>query len=183
MRGELLDRRVEIDVAHRHRRDVQPLADLRAEARHQQRMRAEVLEEVVGDRDAVDLHDVAERAHQRLPRSASAGRRNCRCRPPCAAPWAAGSVLAVGLVAGRHRDDVEALEIGRHHVGRQMLAQLLGDFAVRQVLRALLERRSRRRARPRPARARRRSPRPARCAASAPAPTRSRSARCDSRGS
>ena len=34
----------------------------------------------------------------------------------------------------------QPLEIGRHHVGRQALAQLLGDLAMRRVLRALLDR-------------------------------------------
>ncbi len=45
--GELLDGRIEIDVLHGHRRDLQTLADLRAEPGHEQRMGAKVLEKVI----------------------------------------------------------------------------------------------------------------------------------------
>ena len=37
---------------------LQPLANLGAEAGHQQRMGAEILEEIVLDRHALDLHDL-----------------------------------------------------------------------------------------------------------------------------
>ncbi len=44
----------------------------------------------------------------------------------------------VGLVAERHRDDVELFEIGRHHVGGQLAAQRLRNLVDGQVS-ALLE--------------------------------------------
>ena len=80
----------------------------------------------------------------------------------------------VGLVADRHRDGRQFLEIGRHHVGRQPASQRLGDLAARQDRCVLLERIVGHELDPCPARARRWSPPPARSPASPAARIRSR---------
>ena len=66
MLGERLDRRIEINVPHGDGGDFQPLANFRAEPRHQQRMRAKVAEEMVLDGGALDLHDIDESVSQSL---------------------------------------------------------------------------------------------------------------------
>ena len=100
-------RRVQVDVLHRHRRQVAALADRRAEPGHQQRAGAEVVEEVAVGRDPVD----AERPRP-VPRRAplGAGRRGDVLAAVGRDPGAGrrGQALAVGLVAGQHRDDRRA---------------------------------------------------------------------------
>ena len=59
-RCEAPDRRVLVDVLHRHRRQVVPLAHPRAEAGHQHRVGAEVVEEVAVDRHVLGAHDAGQ---------------------------------------------------------------------------------------------------------------------------
>ena len=58
------DRRMHVDIAHRHVRHARILADRRAEARHQQRVGTEIIEEVVLGRDMLDAKDLGERVVQ-----------------------------------------------------------------------------------------------------------------------
>ncbi len=54
------DRRVLVDVRHRHRRQVGPLAHPRAETGHQHRVGTEVIEEVAVDRHVLGAHDIGQ---------------------------------------------------------------------------------------------------------------------------
>ncbi len=182
MRGELGDRRVEIDVLHGYVRQPAHAPDGRAEARHQQRVRAQIVEEVVLHRHAVGLHDLGQRARQRFLHLVP-WRDEVASRSDEARARGRRQGLAVHLVAARHRDGGELLEVGGHHVARQMRAQRLPGLAQRQRVRRPASGRSRRRARRCPAAARRCARRLARSAAAHPPRPRSRPARCGSRGS
>ena len=59
-RHKARDRGVLVDVFHRYRRDVGPLADPRAEPRHHHRVGTEVVEEVAVGRNLFDVQDVAQ---------------------------------------------------------------------------------------------------------------------------
>ncbi|MCO5553510.1 hypothetical protein L7F22_007032 [Adiantum nelumboides] len=121
--GEPAHGGVAVDVACGHRRQVVATAHGGGEPGQQQRGGAELVEEVGLDRDLGGLDpqrggelgdqaalDVGRRAHDRAGRGhTAAGRR--------------GQVLAVRLVAGGHRDELEVLEVGGHHVGRQPVLQ------------------------------------------------------------
>ena len=56
--GQASDRRVPVDLLHRHRRQVGPLPDPCAEVGHHHRVGAEVVEEVAVDRHPLDTDDV-----------------------------------------------------------------------------------------------------------------------------
>lgn len=56
-RRQSADRRVAVDVPHRHRRQVVPLPDPGAELRHDQGVGAQVVEEVAVEGDMLALHD------------------------------------------------------------------------------------------------------------------------------
>jgi hypothetical protein len=58
--GKAPDRRVLVDVLHRHRRQVVPLADPRAEAGHQHRIGTEVVEEVAVSRHMPGARDIGQ---------------------------------------------------------------------------------------------------------------------------
>ena len=137
MLGELFDCGILIDVLHGHRRNFQPLADLGAKASHQQRVRAEVLEEIVFDGHALDLHDLGERVCEHLL-GLGVGSDELAARCGEARPLGRGQVLAIRLVVRRHRDRGKLFEIARNHVARQMLAQHLGHFGRGYLRGALL---------------------------------------------
>ena len=62
---EVFNRGMQIHVPHRDSRLLEPSSDLRAEPRHQQRVSAEVVEEVILNRNAIDLHDFGKRIGER----------------------------------------------------------------------------------------------------------------------
>ena len=135
--GKPRDGRIGVDVAHRHVGHARGLADGRADAGHQQRIRAKLIEEVMLGRDTVDAQHLAQRGVQDalvlgLRRDIATGRRReareLRLR----------QTLVVGLVGERHRDRRQLFEEGRNHVGRQLGAQRLRNLVARQ-LGALLE--------------------------------------------
>jgi hypothetical protein len=59
-RGKHSDRRLLVDVRHRHRREVVPFAHPRAEPGHQHGVGAEVVEEVAVDRHVLGAHDIGQ---------------------------------------------------------------------------------------------------------------------------
>ena len=136
--GQPRDGRIGVDVAHRHVGHARILADVRADAGHQQRVRAKLVEEVMLGRDAIDAQHVAQRGVQDalvlgLRRDIATGRRREACE------LRLRQTLVVGLVGERHRDRRQLFEEGRNHVGRQLGAQRLRDLVARQ-LGVLLER-------------------------------------------
>ena len=58
--GQASDRRVPVDILHRHGRQVGPLPGPRAEVGHHHRVGAEVVEEVAVDRHLLDTDDVSQ---------------------------------------------------------------------------------------------------------------------------
>ncbi len=90
VRGKKRDGRVEIDVAHRHPGHAGVLADDRAETRHQQRVRAHVVEEMIFDRYVLHPEDSSRvRTQGSVRYRFSAGR--SPCRPRSAAPVASAA--------------------------------------------------------------------------------------------
>ncbi len=137
MLAERDDGGLQIDVAHRHVRHPGMAADARAEFRHHQRVGPEVVEEMVLGRDRLDLQHLGQRARQHALALVPGG-------DHFTAGGAAGALglrqlTMISLVADRHRDERQLLQIGRHHVGRQPAAQRLRDIAARQPRRAVLE--------------------------------------------
>ena len=138
MTGKLFNRRVEIDVPHGHGRDLQPLADLGAEAGHQQGMGAEIVEEIVFDRSALDLHDLGERGRERLLGMRSAGRRTSLVETEKRGPLGGGRFLRSALLLAVIGIAAQLFEVARDHVGRQLFAQRLRYFARRDLRAPLL---------------------------------------------
>ena len=136
--GELGDGGIQINLTHRHGRHARSLSDASAEARHQQGVRPEVVEEVVLGRNVVDFQHLGQGACEEVlavglgDNQFGAGRD--------ARPLGLRQLPVIGLVAERHRDDRQFLEIGRNHVGRQPASQRVRDLAARQDRCILLER-------------------------------------------
>ena len=136
-RRQLGNGRVLIDVAHRDVRHHRVAPDAGAEARHQQRVRAEVVEEMVLGRNALELEDVGQRGRQD---ALAVGLRFDVISFRVIAPaLRLRQLFAIRLAADQHRNEGQLFQEGRHHVGRQPAAQRRRDLAARQ-LRALLER-------------------------------------------
>ena len=112
-------RRVQVHVLHRHRRKRGRSAQLRAQkCAISSELAPEIVEEVGCRPTPARARAVSARASASAARSVWPGRRTRRSDAAPRRPVGGGQVLAVGLVAGRHRDDREVLEVGRHHVGR-----------------------------------------------------------------
>ena len=131
MMRELGDRRIHVDIAHRHVRNARIPANRRTDARHQQRVGTEIIEEVVLGRDMLDAKDLGERGVQHA--LAVGFRRDIPLRGGKTLQLRLGQPLVVGLVAQRHRYGVDLLEEGRHHVDGKLAAQRLRDLATRQL--------------------------------------------------
>ena len=103
-----------------------------AEPRHQQRVRAEIVEEMVLDRHVLDPQHFGERARKHaLGRRSSAATIAC-ARPRSAAPVGLGSFLWSALLLSVIGMASSCSRIGRHHVGGKLAAQRLRDLAARQ---------------------------------------------------
>ena len=130
------DRRMHVDIAHRHVRHARIPADRRTDTRHQQRVGTEIIEKVVLGRDMLGTKEPGERG---VYHALAVGfRRDIPLRGGKTLQLRLGQPLVVGLVAQRHRYGVDLLEEGRHHVDGKLAAQSLRDLATRQ-LHALLE--------------------------------------------
>ena len=76
------ERRVLVDVLHRHRRQLWVLTDLGAEAGHEQRVGAEIVEEVRARRDGVAAQDLLQdRGERSFDGGSVGGGRRRRCGP------------------------------------------------------------------------------------------------------
>ncbi len=117
-----LDRGLLVDVPHRDR-EASLSSDPGTEVGHQERVRAQVVEEVAVSRHPLD----PEYGGQRVSEDLLGSGRWCRARVRCAEePGARGrQVLAVRLVAGQHRDHCELLKVRRDHVDGEPLTQVL----------------------------------------------------------
>ena len=131
MRRERTQAGMRVDRAHRHVAASELAAQPRAESRHQQRIGAQLIEEMGGGRQLVRraaehrgqrggqrLLGARTRPLVRIHRLGAAGQRGRSRR---------GQRLAVGLVAGQHRHLVELLVQARHHVVGQLRAQRLAQ--------------------------------------------------------
>ena len=119
--GERSDRRALVDVGHRDARELRVLAQLRDHPRRQQRVAAEVEEEIVVNGDGLgteegfpDFRDPALGVGSRPP-GPGLGRRLARARRRQRG--------AVQLAAGEPRQLLDRLNQCRHHVRREPAAE------------------------------------------------------------
>ncbi len=125
--GEPAERRIGVDVAHGDLQRRLERPDARAEPRHQERMRAVFDEHVGVDRHRLEAEHVLKRLAKRLLRLRL--RPDDRVGEPEARGLGLRQELAVGLVADQRRDERQALEIGRRHIGRQPRPHVRDDRA------------------------------------------------------
>ena len=123
--GKPADRRVGVDVAHGDLQRRVELAHARAEARHEERVRAVFGEDVGVDRDRLETQHALERL-AKLPLGLGLGRNDLVVEPQ-PGRLRGRQELAIGLVADQRRNERQAFEIGRRHVGRQALAHVRDD--------------------------------------------------------
>ena len=123
-RGNRRDPALAVDIVDRHLGEARVLAQRRDQARRQQRMAAEVVEEVRMAAQRQAREKACQRGEQRgfslglgqVGFGLVGGRhRTHRQR---------AQGLAVDLARGQARDRLDQLETARHHIGRQRLAQL-----------------------------------------------------------
>ena len=159
--GELGDGRVQIDFTHRHGRHARTLPDAGAEARHQQGVRARGRRRNGHSVETWSTFSTSARARERKCSLVRLGGDQLGAGRD-ARPLRLRQLPVIGLVADRHRDERQFLEICRNHVGRQPASQRVRDLAARQDRCVLLQRVVGHELDPFPARARRWSPPPAR---------------------
>ena len=132
--ARLADRRVLVDVLHRHRRQVGALAHPRAEAGHQHRVGTEVVEEVVVDRHVLGAHDAGQHLRELPLAGGRSGRLASRTRGRDVAGQGgckAADRRVLVDVLHRHRRQVRALAHPRaepghqHRVGTQVVEEVV----------------------------------------------------------
>ncbi len=123
--GKPADRRVGVDVAHGDLQRRVELAHARAEARHEERVRAIFGEDIGVDRYCRDAQHALERP-AKLALGLGLGRNDLVVEPE-PGRLRGRQELAVGLVADQRRDERQALEIGRRHIGWQARAHARDD--------------------------------------------------------